>query len=170
MVERAKAVYAADISYGDIPQRRGHWSDRLAAMDSDIVAMRAAIAAEPGGGGPIAALAAVANPAPRPSADVRHMVPDRFRSGADLPLVLTAGQGVAVELFYRHVNHGERWRSLAMTEVGDTMRAAIPGDYTNSPYPLQYYFVLRREAQAWLHPGFNATLSNQPYFAVWKRG
>jgi hypothetical protein len=169
MAARAKAVYAADISYGEIPQRRSHWSDRLAAIDADIAAMRAAIAAQPGGGDSIAALAAVANPAPRPSADVRHMAPDRFRPGADLPLVLTAGQGVAVELFYRHVNHGERWRSLGMTEVGDTMRAAIPGDYTNSPYPLQYYFVLRRDAQAWFHPGFNATLSNQPYFAVWKR-
>ncbi|HWX90749.1 MAG TPA: hypothetical protein VNY75_10610 [Rhizomicrobium sp.] len=170
MAERARKIYTADVSYGDIPQRHGHWTDRLAAMDSDIAAMRAAIVAQPGGSDSLPALAAVANPAPRPSVDVRHMAPDRFRPGADLPLVLTAGQGVAVELFYRHVNHGERWRSLGMTEVGDTMRAAIPGDYTNSPYPLQYYFVLRRDAQAWLHPGFNATLSNQPYFAVWKRG
>jgi hypothetical protein len=170
MAARAKAVYAADVSYGDIPQRHGHWSDRLAAIDSDLAAMRTAIAAQPGGGDPIPALTAVANPALRPSAEVRHTPPDRFHPGADLPLVLTAGQGIAVELFYRHVNHGERWRSFGMTEVGDTMRAAIPGDYTQSPYPLQYYFVLRRDAQAWLHPGFNATLSNQPYFAVWKRG
>jgi hypothetical protein len=170
MAEGARKIYVADISYGDIPQRHGHWTDRRAAMDTDIAAMRTVIAAQPGGGDPLPALAAVANPMPRPSVDVRHSAPDRFRPGADLPLVLTAAPGVAVDLFYRHVNHGERWRSLGMTEEGDTMRAAIPGDYTQSPYPLQYYFVLRRDAQAWFHPGFNATLSNQPYFAVWKRG
>ena len=169
MAARAKNVYAADVAYGDIPQRHGHWSDRLAAMDADIVAMRTAVAAQPGGD-TIPALAAIAMPPPRPVPDVRHTAPDRFTPGADLPLALTAGQGVAADLFYRHVNHGERWRSLGMTEFGDGMRAAIPGDYTNSPYPLQYYFVLRRAGQAWFHPGFNATLSNQPYFAVWKRG
>ena len=99
----------------------------------------------------------------------RQLVAELREMYADLPLVLTAGQGVSVQLFYRHVNHGERWRSTAMSEEGDTMRAAIPGTYTNSPYPLQYYFVLQNGTQAWLHPGFNATLSNQPYFAVWKR-
>ena len=109
-------------------------------------------------------------PPPRPVPDVRHTAPDRFTPGAVLPLALTAGQGVAADLFYRHVNRGERWRSLGMTEFGDGMRAAIPGDYTNSPYPLQYYFVLRRAGQAWFHPGFNESLSDQPYLAVWKRG
>ncbi|HSS13822.1 MAG TPA: hypothetical protein VLL04_08010, partial [Rhizomicrobium sp.] len=41
MAEGAKSVYAADISYGRIPQRRGHWLDRLPAMDADIAAMAA---------------------------------------------------------------------------------------------------------------------------------
>src|SRR5471032_70046 len=71
MAARAKNVYAADISYGDIPQRHGHWSDRLAAMDADIVAMRTAVAAQPGGD-TIPALAAIAMPPPRPVPDVRH--------------------------------------------------------------------------------------------------
>jgi hypothetical protein len=168
MAARAKGVYAANISYGDIPQRRGHWSDRLAAIDADIAAMAAVVAAAPGAGD--SGLISRATPAPRPTSDIRHTAPDQFRPGSELPLVLTAGQGVAVELFYRHVNQGERWRSLSMAQFGDSMRAAIPGDYTQSPYPLQYYFVLRRASQAWLYPGFNGTLSNQPYFAVWKRG
>ena len=34
-------------------------------------------------------------------------------------------------------------------------------------FALEYYFELRRDPdQAWLYPGFNATLSNQPYFLV----
>jgi hypothetical protein len=170
MADRAKSVYAADISYGEIPQRRGHWSDRLAAIGTDVAVMKAAIAAKLGG----ALLPDVSGPVgietPRPSSAVRHLAPDQFRPGADLPLVLTAEAGVSAQLFYRHVNHGERWRSLAMSQEGDSQRGAIPGDYTRSPYPLQYYFVLQRDAQAWLYPGFNASLSNQPYFAVWKRG
>jgi hypothetical protein len=49
--------------------------------------------------------------------------------------------------------------------------AAIPAEYTDSVYPLQYYFELRGEAgKASFHPAFNATLSNQPYYAVSKRG
>jgi hypothetical protein len=170
MAERAKAIYDADIGYGDIPQRHGHWSDRLAAIDTDLAAMRAAVAAAPGSGAPLPALAAIAMPPPRPSSNVRHLASDQFRPGSDLPLVLTAEAGVSAQLFYRHVNHGERWRNLAMSQEGDSLRGAIPGDYTQSPYPLQYYFVLQRGAQAWLWPGFNASLSNQPYFAVWKRG
>jgi hypothetical protein len=166
MAARARKVYAADISYGQIPQRRGHWSDRLAAIDADIAAMQAAIAAQPSTDGTLTAIV----PMPRPVPNVRHIAPDRFRPGADLPLTLTAGPGVSCDLFYRHVNHGERWRSMAMTQTGDDMRSAIPGSYTNSPYPVQYYFVLRNGTQAWMVPGFNASLSNQPYFAVWKRG
>ena len=42
------------------------------------------------------------------------------------------GAGVSAQLFFRHVNHGERWRSLAMSQEGDSQRGAIPGDYTHS--------------------------------------
>ena len=31
-----KAIYAADISYGSTAFRRGHWADRLAAIDADL--------------------------------------------------------------------------------------------------------------------------------------
>jgi len=52
----------------------------------------------------------------------------------------------------------------------DGYSASIPGDYTQSVYPLQYYFALQRGADAaWLYPAFNSTLSNQPYYAVAKR-
>jgi hypothetical protein len=75
-----------------------------------------------------------------------------------------------VHLFYRHVNQAERWLSVEMTREDDVYTYAIPGDYTNSIYPLQYYFDLRHEnALAWLYPAFNSTLSNQPYYAVSKR-
>jgi hypothetical protein len=170
LAERAKGVYAADVSYGEILQRRGHWSDRLAAIDADLAAMKSTIAAEPGGDSRSDLLAAIAQPPQRLMTQAHHTPPERFAPGADLPVVLNGAGDVSAQLFYRHVNHGERWRSMAMSQEGDSFRAAIPAVYTNSPYPLQYYFVLTKGMQAALHPGFNATLSNQPYFAVWKRG
>jgi hypothetical protein len=46
-------------------------------------------------------------------------------------------------------------------------RAVIPAAYTQSLYPLQYYFELKTGPdQASLFPGFAANLSNQPYFVV----
>ena len=165
MAQRARGVYAADVSYGEIPQRRGHWSDRLAAIDSDLAAMKSAIAAEPG--------SESVDPPPQQQrlvTQAHHIPPERFAPGADLPIVLDGAGDVSARLFYRHVNHGERWLSMAMSQEGDTYRAAIPAAYTSSPYPLQYYFALEKGAQAALYPGFNASLSNQPYFAVWKRG
>jgi hypothetical protein len=48
--------------------------------------------------------------------------------------------------------------------------AAIPGEYTRSPFPLQYYFeMVGGDGSATIHPAFNSTLSNQPYYAVSKR-
>ena len=70
---------------------------------------------------------------------------------------------------YRHVNQGERWKSMPMTSAAGKFTAAIPGDYTDSVYPMQYYFVVSTERSANLYPGLNAVLSNQPYYAIWKR-
>jgi hypothetical protein len=56
-----------------------------------------------------------------------------------------------------------------MQQSGASHKAAIPAAYTDSPYLLQYYFELRTATSATLHPPFNPTLSNQPYYAVHKR-
>jgi hypothetical protein len=173
MAERAKTVYVSDVSYGRIQKRRGHWADRLAGIDKDIAAMRTAITAggtSPSNAGP--AIAAILKPAPRPAMALAHDAPPEFLPGAALPLSLAmraAPGGISTRLFYRHVNHAERWQMVEMTATKNGFQTAIPGGYTASPFPLQYYFELRRGANAWFHPAFNATLSNQPYYAVWKR-
>jgi hypothetical protein len=168
MAERAKAVYAGDVSYGEIPQRRGHWSDRLPAIDADIADMAKAVGAVSHKGALTGIGALVTKPAARPVVAVRHTAPEHFTAGSELPLSMRA-KAESADLLYRHVNQGERWRSVAMNQSGDDWRGVIPSDYTRSPFPLQYYFVLHNGAQASMHPGFNATLSNQPYYAVWKR-
>jgi hypothetical protein len=179
MAERARNVYMSDISYGDVPMRRGHWTDRLAQIDEDIAAMQKAIDAAPDSTAPAAAeraLKVAASVQNRPSLKCMHAAPASFQPGQPLSLWLgasTSGEHdsqILVRLNYRHVNQGERWRSVDMQSADGGYRAAIPGEYTESPFPLQYYFELRRENEAaWLYPGFNATLSNQPYYAIWER-
>jgi hypothetical protein len=64
------------------------------------------------------------------------------------------------------VNHGERWNSIPMQKLGNSYRGSVPANYTNSPYPMQYYFELHTKDAATLHPPLNPTLSNQPYYSV----
>jgi hypothetical protein len=53
-----------------------------------------------------------------------------------------------------------------MQRTGDARNTFIPGTYTSSPHPLQYYFELPMSDAATLHPPFNPSLSNQPYYVV----
>ena len=70
-------------------------------------------------------------------------------------------------LHYRRVNQAERWQYVTMDRKGSAYSASIPGAYTDSPYPLQYYFELKSAPdRAWLYPGFPPDLAGQPYFVV----
>jgi hypothetical protein len=71
-----------------------------------------------------------------------------------------------VTLWYRHVNQAERWSHVVMTHSEGKFKATVPGSYTDSQFPFQYYFELKTQNAATLHPAFNATFSNQPYFAL----
>lgn len=179
MAERANRVYVADISYGDVPMRRGHWSDRLPAIDTDLAAMQEKLQSPPASASPgpqvSKAIAAATGMPNRPSLPCSHVPPDSFNPGQPLELTLqltetsAAAAPTATRLYYRHVNQGERWQSEEMRGENGKYSAAIPGDYTQSPYPLEYYFGFERSNAAWLFPAFNATLSNQPYYVLSKR-
>ena len=184
MATRAARVYRTDISYGAIPKRRGHWSDRLPGIDTDIAAMQAATqakvesAAQPPQSGQNAARAiqvAITRPN-RPNLPCQHTPPESFRPGHPLPLSISVSPSdaspmpSAVRLYYRHVDQAERWSSQELTSQNGRYTAAIPADYTQSDFALEYYFELEAEkGAACIFPGFNKTLSNQPYFAVSKR-
>jgi hypothetical protein len=178
MAQRAKGVYIADVSYGNIPQRKGHWIDRIPGIDTDLAAMEAKIkdGSIKSTGDPARASAAIRAVTIKPhrvSAGCSHTVATSFHPGQALPMTLhLTGSGdkpSAGKLFYRHVNQAERWKSVPMQKNQQTYTAEIPGEYTNSPYPLQYYFELSNESSAWFYPAFNVTLSNQPYYALYKR-
>jgi len=168
MAQRASRIYVSDVSYGEPRIRRGHWIDRLPAIEQDLAALEQHFAAKPAQTASASiALAHVARPSARLSVAVKHMPPDSFHPGADLGLSISVHVLVtSVILWYRHVNQGERWLSMPMMRTGNICRTVIPGDYTGSSYPLQYYFELRTAEAATLYPVLNATLSNQPYFAL----
>jgi hypothetical protein len=175
MATRANSVYRPDITYGDIPMRRGNWSDRLPGIDTDIAAMQNKLLTPPasqisGQTAELATQAAKGRPN-RPSVHCVHTPPESFHPGQPLSLSLKVEHDTvtAVHLYYRHVNQGERWLNLEMQRDPGGYGAAIPGGYTQSVYPLQYYFVLHRATAAWFYPAFNSTLSNQPYYAIAKR-
>jgi hypothetical protein len=57
-----------------------------------------------------------------------------------------------------------------MKEQDGRFSQVIPAEYTHSEYALQYYFEWKHGVNAAaLYPGFNRTLSNQPYFTVLQR-
>jgi hypothetical protein len=172
MAKRAQAVYASDISYGSAPFRRGHWADRLPMIDADLALVEKHYGNKPQN--PTAADAAMlrlAVPAARPTITVHHNPPASFHPASDLRLTIATPRPIDGDaiLWYRHVNHGERWLSTPMQEAPGTYNAAIPATYTDSPYPLQYYFELHTANAATLYPAFNPNLSNQPYYAIHMR-
>ena len=182
MAARAATVYVSNITYGNVAMRRGHWRDRLAAIDKDILAMAtkletAKLKKVPAAGMSMqsaaspetvaqAIQAAIGRP-DRTSVKCDHTPPAAFRPGAPLDLSLRTGSTGSVYLHYRRVNQGERWLQTEMKPARGGLVATVPGDYTKSEFPLQYYFELRgKSGEAWIYPAFNSTLSNQPYYAV----
>jgi len=142
----------------------------LAAIDEDIVSMEEVLArASPSGGG-----RPVANPFPtnRLPVQVDHTPPTSFQPSKPVRLEMKVDDRAvnSVQLRYRHVNQAERYGAAEMTREGDTFHATIPAAYTDSPYPLQYFFVVRSGGggarKAALYPGLATDLANQPYFLV----
>jgi hypothetical protein len=172
---KAGKVYAADITYGTSPHLRGHWLDRLPEIDADIADMERRLAPAPAsaGGSPARigqAIREVLALPRQPTVSCYHAPPERFKPGQELPIelaILMGNRPSSVQLHYRRVNQAERYHVAEMVWKSDSYLALIPADYTNSPYPLQYFFELHDGAHiAWLYPGFDATLSNQPYYVV----
>ncbi|HCC58339.1 MAG TPA: hypothetical protein DEQ47_13990, partial [Solibacterales bacterium] len=172
LANRAKGVYVADITVGEHPQLRGHWLDRLPAIDADIENMRrkldSAGEGDPGVHTDVAIREALARPH-RVQPALRHQPPAPFRPGRPLEIQasLPPADDATVHLFHRRVDQAERWVSTPMESRGGNYRALVPADYTQSPFPLQYYFEVRKAGQrAALHPGFAPELNNQPYYVI----
>jgi hypothetical protein len=160
-------VYVSDISYGPQPHLRGHWLDRLPAIDQDITDMETA-QPETTGKSAAQAIAAVRARPQRTMPVCRHAPAKSFRPGEPLEIALafTREGDRSVVLHYRHVTQAESWRSVEMQRRDRPYRAAIDKDYTRTPYPLQYYFEIGEAKAKTIYPGFAPDLANVPYFVV----
>jgi len=172
VAEITTGVYVPDLTYGPEWYQRGHWKDRLPAIDKDIAAVaqgsqgQADVALPPAR---VAALVSQVLGRPhRASPAARHTPARTFTPGRALEVALevTVPAGGAVTLHYRHVDQAEAWQSVAMHADGDAVRGVIPADFTGSPFPLQYYFEGSGPDGAWLYPGLGTELTEQPYYAI----
>jgi hypothetical protein len=171
LANAASGVYMTDITAGEQPFLRGHWTDRLPRIDKDIASLSTMLGgAATGQISPAvkAAMQAVADRSRRPSIAVKHAVPARFVHGEELPLAIAAPADItAVWLHYRHVDQAENYISMPMERQSSRYVSSIPAAYTQTMFPLEYFFqISMSDGQTWLHPGFQPELTNQPYFVV----
>jgi hypothetical protein len=173
IAEETKGVYVEDVTFGIAWYQRGHWADRLAAIDADIAAMQQKTVAGGSGDGRdqerYDRLLASTTDRPVRAATVRHTPPPPFRRGQPVSIgIVVPDASWAVTLHYRHVDQAEPWQAEPMKRESSRHSAVIPAGYTDSVFPLQYYFELRGGSApgAWLYPGFDAGWSSPPYVVV----
>jgi len=170
LVKVAAGVYVSDVTVGEQNYLRGHWADRMPAIDKDIAALGAML--DSGGSGEgspkiRAALETVLKRPQRARLTVRHATPERFTRGDALALEIAAEDTAEVRLHYRHVDQAENHVAIAMERRGLKYVASIPAEYTKTEFPLQYFFEVHgSDGKAGLYPGFMSEPINQPYFVV----
>jgi hypothetical protein len=181
MAERARAVYVGDVTFGPGAFQRGHWLDRLPAIDADLADLEKLLQSEKNSPAPpskvvMKAIAAILQQKPElstPSLEQFHTPPKSFRRGASLLIEASLPANKpglrlsSLHLRYRHVNQAEVWQAIAMERNGRGFHASIPAEYTDSPFPLQYHFQARESSgNAWLFPGLKTGWQGQPYYVV----
>ncbi|WP_162940239.1 hypothetical protein [Gryllotalpicola protaetiae] len=169
VVELADGVYAPNLAFGDRPSEQGSWRDRLEQVDRDVAALVTELADARNARREVdGSEAASRRKAGSRSGGLEHVPVDGFEHGAPLTITATGEDALDVELHFRHLNQGEDWAVAPMLRVGDRLTAVIDAAYTAAPFHLQYFFVLRSEdgAEAWLSPGLDRSLANQPYYVL----
>jgi hypothetical protein len=173
LANKAKGVYKPDITVGERQHLRGHWLDRLPAMDEDIAFIEKKLGQFTSS--PVSndetesALIKEALSRPnRLTVNCHHNKPVIFTNNQPINIQLSFDKvPKTVRLYYRHVNQGERYQAADMQVNDKNFQATIPAAYTNTKYPLEYYFeVIEGPKLATLYPGLNSQLNNQPYFVI----
>ena len=164
IVDATDHVYRDDLTFGDLLTEHGHWKDRLPAIDTDLAAMERLLQTAP-----VTRARTKVHPAPRGDRPaLRHTPPETFERGTAVTVTASADRlDGDVALYYRHLNQGEDYQQVVMTRADGRFVGTIPAGYSDSPYPLAYYFVVRTVGgDAWIVPGLERTLANQPYHVL----
>lgn len=167
VAEVTTGVYRSDVTFGNLLSEHGHWADRLPALEEDLAALE--VEHESAARNRPASKIDITNVPRGARPRARHDPAPSFMRGADLSIELTLDgllQGRVV-LHYRHLNQGEDYCTADMVLRENRYAAVVLGSYTDSAYPLVYFFTLHDDAgDAWLEPGLDETLANQPYHVI----
>jgi hypothetical protein len=173
LADTAKGIYKSDVTAGELSYLRGHWIDRLPVIDEDIdhiAALQKALPLQPVSRNEktVYAVNKCIGKPERPMVKCLHKKPEVFKKGHDIAIEISFEKTPEfAKLYYRHINHAERYVVLAMEATSNKYKGIIPAEYTNSPYDLAYYFEVAETKDAvTLFPGFNNELINQPYFLI----
>jgi hypothetical protein len=175
MAQMAKTIYVPDVTYGPNANLRGHWLDRVAGIDGDLGDMEKRLATPDAPGqsvaDPVTTRRAIATVLARPqrlSVTCHHTPAAEFDPGKPIEVNLSFGKtdGQRVNLLYRQADQSQRWRTAEMQGRDREYRGIVPGSYTQSPYPILYYFEVHGATGSAIYPGFGPDLANQPYFLV----
>jgi hypothetical protein len=167
--DATKLAYRKDLTFGRGRQQRGHWSDRLPDIEKDIATLKrakATVSPKDGRKGE-ELLAFVQRPPTRSQLILTHTASERFARGQMLDIVAhgSVPGETMVTLCYRHAHQAEAWREMPMTLDGETCRAAIPAAYTETLYPITYYFEISGpNGDATISPGLGEHLDQMPYY------
>lgn len=180
MAQGPAAVYRSDITFGPQDFQRGHWKDRVPAMDADIADMEELMRKMSGKAVPSppdlktvgAAIKSVLQYPLKEShsrGSIEHQPPAKFRRG-EIVVIEAVRRGPPLKtlrLRFRRVNQGESWQSSDMAPKANQYRAAILGSYSDSPYPLQYHFeCVANSGEPWFYPDLRVRWQGQPYFFI----
>ncbi len=164
-------IYLGDLTFGSSALLRGHWADRLAAIDKDIAGMETAagprFAQAPYSAEQIKVAVDAMEKPPAPIVrNFSHTAPATFKAGVPLNITMQA-QATGVRMFYRQLHQGQTWRDMYMQSQvepnPEIFNATIPADYTDSPFPLQYYFEIRQGFRLALCPCFKENFTGTPF-------
>jgi hypothetical protein len=176
IIEITEGVYVENLNFGHSPHIHGHWKDRLPAIDEDLNSMEQIFQDKFGNSvsfGEKMSSSADNWLKSRPALPTcNHTIPEMYEQGKPLELVFTSQSSriKKVKIHYRHVNQAEAYNIEPMKGKNGIWRFTIPGDFLHSKYPLMYFFeLLDGKGNAWLYPGFEENLANQPYFQLWRQ-
>ena len=166
--------YHPDMTFGPGRHMRGTWStrtDEVAKEANDIQVFQLQDTPAPthsvADADRVIALLASHQPVSRLNANL--IVPSTFLPGEAVTVALEAAGLEHAELHYRHVNQGERWKSVPMSRTHSGYEATIPAEYTLSNDHLQVYVTANRTGTIHVSPGFPQQLAGAPYLLIPQR-
>jgi len=169
-------AYVDDLTYGPQAWIRGHWRDRLDAIDTDVEALEAlasglvpSTATSRWTGAAAGSLDLT--PVPPNVVELRHE-PSTLRHGDDHRIELRVGGAEAasvrsVRLRYRPMDQSRTYDETEMNRAGLRFVATIAKETTSAPYPVAYAFLVTgSRGSVRRFPGLGEDLAGCPYFVA----